>query len=104
MIRLEGRGMFLAVFDEAVFEQAETRIMPGDKILLCTDGLYETRDADGNFFGLTRIEESLMKNGHLPCHELGEQILGEATAFRGDPVPRDDVALVIAEIKGADQP
>ncbi|MHB2017502.1 MAG: PP2C family protein-serine/threonine phosphatase [Candidatus Xenobia bacterium] len=102
LTRLEGRGMFLAAFDEARFEVAEMRVEPGDKILLCTDGLFETRDPDGNFFGLARIEACLRTHGHLSSQDLGEKILSAATDFRGDPVPRDDVALVIAEIKGAD--
>jgi serine phosphatase RsbU (regulator of sigma subunit) len=98
VIELEADGLFLGSFDSTEYESREHAVAPGDKVLMFTDGLTETRNADGDFFGKPRLIELMETFGYLPARELGDKIFEAATEFRGDPAPQDDVAVLIAEI------
>lgn len=97
---LEVEGMFLATFEESNYRLLEMEVEEGDKILLFSDGLTESRAPDGTFFGRERLESLVGGYGHMKCKDLVERILEEVQNFRGDPLPRDDVALLAAEIEG----
>jgi PAS domain S-box-containing protein len=54
-------GYAIGVFDNASFIEEETRLAPGDALVLYTDGVLEARSPDGDFFwrGATRISPPL---------------------------------------------
>ena len=52
-------GMILGVFDEAVFEEAEVDLEPGDSLVFLTDGVIEVPGADGTRAGLDRVLQIL---------------------------------------------
>lgn len=50
-------GMLLGLFPDATFVDEPVRLLPGDAIVLYTDGVVEARDpATGEFFGQERLE------------------------------------------------
>lgn len=65
---------------------------PGDRLLLYTDGLVESRDGRGEFFRLEEHVEALRADS-LP--DALDRLLTSVQAFSGRP--RDDVALVLLE-------
>jgi len=52
-------GMILGVFEEAVFEESEVDLEPGDSLVFMTDGVIEARAADGKRGGLDRVLQTL---------------------------------------------
>ena len=60
------------------------RAQGGTRILLVTDGITETRDANGEFFEEDRLEAAILK-GADP-----DAILEAAEAFAGSPTAEDD--------------
>ncbi|MCW2765034.1 MAG: Stage sporulation family protein [Nocardioides sp.] len=66
---------------------------PPSRMLFYTDGLVETRNADGAFFRLEAIVPDLAR---LPLDDALEQTLVRLRAFAGNRLT-DDVALVLAE-------
>lgn len=67
----------------------------GDVVILYTDGLVEARDANGQNYGLNRLEEIVAANTCLDAVELREVILNDLFTFTGCRQQRDDVTLVI---------
>ncbi len=57
---VSGVPIGLSMFDGAP-EVGQERLEPGDRLLLHTDGVTEARDADGEFFGVDRLEDFLTR-------------------------------------------
>ncbi|MFE7351937.1 PP2C family protein-serine/threonine phosphatase [Streptomyces sp. NPDC057543] len=64
---------------------------PGATLLLTTDGLTETRAADGTFYPVT---ESLTQRVSLSPTELPRALYDDARAFAGEGDQHDDVAIL----------
>ena len=45
-------------------------MLPGDTLLLYTDGVTESLDSLGEEFGEERLMEALLRSNHLPPHEM----------------------------------
>ena len=52
-------GMILGVFEEAVFEEAEIDLEPGDSLVFMTDGVIEAPGTNGKRAGLDRVLQTL---------------------------------------------
>ncbi|MEV7687796.1 PP2C family protein-serine/threonine phosphatase [Streptomyces bungoensis] len=73
--------------------------VPGDRLLLYTDGVTETRDRGGSFYPLL---ERLRSWGPLPPRELLERLHDDLLAFSGDGLQDDTAALAACLL--ADEP
>ncbi|MEW6202058.1 MAG: SpoIIE family protein phosphatase [bacterium] len=99
IISLEAEGFGLGMFAGVNFESKTVPIQRGDKIILYTDGVVETRNTDGVMFGLDRLTQSVKTypgaNSFQLTHFLAEDI-GE---FAGT-VPRgDDLTILVIGIE-----
>ncbi len=78
----------------ADFHNAETTFLPGDRLLLYTDGVTETRDGNGVAFGIERLEAVARAHREEPLKSMHASI--EAAWLSA--VPRsaieDDVTLL----------
>ncbi|MFE6842433.1 PP2C family protein-serine/threonine phosphatase [Streptomyces sp. NPDC057686] len=84
-------GLGLAGADLAVV--ADVPLLPGDRLLVHTDGVTEARDAAGDFYPLATRIPALAKD---PA-ELVEAVWQDLVAFT-DGGPRDDVALLVLSL------
>jgi sigma-B regulation protein RsbU (phosphoserine phosphatase) len=71
------------------------RLEPGDVALIGTDGLWETTDPEGGFFGKGRIKNVLANSSGRTATEIGEIVLAAVDRFRGDQKLADDVSLAV---------
>jgi serine phosphatase RsbU (regulator of sigma subunit) len=95
IVRLtEGGPAFTRLFKESGYEEREIEIMPGDRLVLFTDGVSEATDADGELFGEERIEELVADSRDLAAHELQRTIVDAAASFSGGEL-EDDLTLVV---------
>ncbi len=70
----------------------------GEVILIGTDGIPETRDPDGSFFGTGTLRELIRANHTLRAEELVEIITQALADFRGGRAQQDDVTLVVVRM------
>ena len=71
---------------------------PGDVFVLHSDGVYETRSAAGEDYGLDRLEEVVRTHGGGSAEELRDAILTDVSTFRGTPEAADDVTIVVCRL------
>src|SRR5580693_1000203 len=74
---IEKNGFFLGMFPEAEYSSIEMQLQPGDRYVLYTDGLPESKNAAGEEFGLARCMKVLDSHARLPVAALADQLLGE---------------------------
>lgn len=92
---LTGVGYFLGMFEDGEYEEYETHLASGDKVVLFTDGVPNARDLDGACFGIERLVDLVRIHADLDARSLGQRILQALGEHQGPREPTDDVALFI---------
>jgi serine phosphatase RsbU (regulator of sigma subunit) len=99
--QLRPTGMALGILEKTHWRQKVVRFMPGDVLLLYTDGITEAQNEKGEFYGEERLHRTLRRAARHSCHELLKAILGDLQEFVGDVAQHDDIALVALCRKGS---
>ncbi len=95
---LPNTGMLMGMFEEAPFEQAgPVYLQPGDVLAVGTDGIWESRDPQGNLFGKERFYESL-RGAKGSAEDICEAVLERVRAFCGPAARQDDITLVVLKV------
>ena len=77
---------------------SETRLQPGDLLVIYSDGVSEAQSDAGEFFGEERLLEATLANRHLPVNELVEALAHTVVTFSGRE-QEDDITLVVARCR-----
>lgn len=71
------------------------QLMPGDLIVLLTDGFYEFQNEQRTHFGKQRVAEVILQHHHRTARELLNELLEATKAFGGGAPQLDDMTAVI---------
>src|SRR5271170_501122 len=74
---IEQNGLFLGMFPEAEYASMEMQLQPGDRYLLYTDGLPETKNSASEEFGTARFAKTLESHAHLGASALADELFRE---------------------------
>ncbi|WP_030854667.1 PP2C family protein-serine/threonine phosphatase [Streptomyces griseus] len=91
-------GLLLGVLDDVSYESHEDALDPGDALVLFTDGLTESREADGTFFESV-LPQRLSALRGSDAARIAESLARQARNFRASG--QDDIALLVARWNGA---
>jgi serine phosphatase RsbU (regulator of sigma subunit) len=89
----------LGVFEDAEFEEKNRELVPGQVIIMATDGIWEARNPDGNMFGKDRIYQIIRQNASASANEIQNAVLESLERFRKETKLEDDLTLVVIKIK-----
>ena len=71
-------------------------MMPGDMLVLLSDGFYEYHDVDGAEFGEERVQDIITAHHEAPMSDLMARLFGAVDAFsRGAPQDDDMTAVLV---------
>ena len=84
------------VFDKAMQDQ-KLELLPGDILLLHTDGVNEATNQHGEEFGLERLYQNLTKAAPKGAAAVIESIRDAVEQFTGNVTQSDDITLVALE-------
>jgi sigma-B regulation protein RsbU (phosphoserine phosphatase) len=90
-LTLTGPG--LGILEELDYRTGETVIAPGEVLFVYSDGVKDTQDSSGAFFGGKRLGDLVSQPAASPS-ELVERISASLASFRGDSPPYDDVTIL----------
>jgi serine phosphatase RsbU (regulator of sigma subunit) len=80
--------------DEGYVYSAEKRsIDPGDTIAIVTDGIFEARNPDGEFYGIERIYERVRQDGSKPAR-LAKVLLEDVYRHASGRSQTDDITIL----------
>jgi serine phosphatase RsbU (regulator of sigma subunit) len=79
------------------YEDRPFSLPPGSVLLLCSDGLFEALDRNGNAYGFERAREVLKAMGHRPPLEIVDALLNDCRRHLGAEEPPDDVTVVVVK-------
>lgn len=95
--RLTRTGMVLGIDPETPFTERSLELRPGDFLLLYTDGLIDAIDAQGQEFGMDRLERLVHANRHTSAEEIVTRIEEAIVDHAGDSPPFDDITLLLVK-------
>ncbi len=96
---LEGEDIPLGVVPGWQFHQhGGGTVHAGSVIVLGTDGLWETRNADNEEFGKERLRELILQHHAKDAEAIRREITLAVDAFRGQAEQEDDVTLVVVKM------
>ena len=75
--------------------------MPGDIVVLYTDGITEAMNLDSDLFGEGRLSRLVEEHGHLDSGELRERIMREVESFVGAANQHDDMTMILVKVERA---
>jgi len=82
------------------FEAVTVGLTPGSSLVLVTDGITETMDAQGRMYGIPALRELLERSQGVSSQRLVAEIAQAASDFR-QPLPQqDDVTVLALAIRG----
>ncbi|MFG2766774.1 PP2C family protein-serine/threonine phosphatase [Streptomyces rubiginosohelvolus] len=90
-------GLLLGILDDVSYESHEDSLTPGDTLVLFTDGLTESREADGTYFESVLPGRLSALRGSDAAH-VAESLARQARTFRASG--QDDIALLVARWNG----
>lgn len=96
--KLDLVGFPLGMYEEVSYDEIGFTLVAGDILIFHSDGLAESMDSSGNFFGIDRLRELVEANHAKTANEIADRLLEEVELFTGRARLADDRTLVVAKV------
>jgi phosphoserine phosphatase RsbU/P len=93
--RLERGGPIVGLFEGATYEEETLRLMPGDWLIIFSDGISEAMSATGDEYGEPRIIECIERNAALDPSHLLEALFSDVKEFTKGAAQSDDITAMV---------
>jgi len=91
-------GVPLGAFAGSAYDEVSFDLALGDVYVFCTDGVFETTDAQGRDFGAERLTEVVLQVRKQSARAIVDEVLAAVSDFRGDRPQRDDMTVVALRV------
>lgn len=95
--RLEAGGPIVGMGFGLAFEDGQSNLGLGDRLVLYTDGVTEDEDPSGEAFGIDRLEAHFASTHGTDLHQSCSSLITTLTTRRAGRPPLDDIALVAVQ-------
>jgi phosphoserine phosphatase RsbU/P len=97
--KIELTGFPLGIFEDVTYDEWGVTLEPGNILVFHSDGIAESTNGEGQFFGTTRLRELIEKHHTLTAAELADTILNEVDWFTQSAPLSDDRTLVVMKVR-----
>jgi phosphoserine phosphatase RsbU/P len=97
--KIELTGFPLGIFEEVHYDEWGVTLESGNILLFHSDGITEAANAEGQFFGTTRLMRLIEKHHELSAPEIADVVLREVDLFTNSAPLADDRTLVVLKVK-----
>jgi phosphoserine phosphatase RsbU/P len=97
--KIELTGFPLGIFEEVQYDEWGVTLEAGNILVFHSDGIAETTNSEGQFFGNTRIRKLIEQHHELTAAEIADLVLREVDWFTHSAPLSDDRTLVVLKVK-----
>jgi len=92
----DSSGIPLGILENTPYDTPRTiAFVPGDILLIGTDGIWEAQNSDKEMFGTDKVHKILARYADASADTIASQLIGELEEFRGTESQEDDVTLIV---------
>jgi len=93
---LVSEGSFpVGLVPEATFDAKSAQLLPGDTLVLFSDGVTEAMDPDEQLFGDSRLCDTLVGKENISLNDLQTEILNTVHTFTRGASQNDDITVLL---------
>ena len=96
--KLDAEGLILGIKKGVSFEEKRLQMEKGDLLFLYTDGVTESRNSEGELFGLDRLCDLISARHAEPPQAIIDAVLEDVSAFTGTSALEDDVTMIAMKV------
>jgi sigma-B regulation protein RsbU (phosphoserine phosphatase) len=97
--KVELTGFPLGIFEEVSYDEWGVTLEPGDIVVFHSDGIAETANSEGQFFGTDRIRKLIEEQHESNAADLADRVFREVDWFAQGAPPADDRTLVVLKVR-----
>jgi phosphoserine phosphatase RsbU/P len=97
--RLENGDLPIGMFPDAEFSSYTFQFELGDRMLICSDAVMEAANGDDEFFGSTRVEQTLLDQMKNPLNEAIGVLIERVQQWQGRHQFQDDFSALMMEVR-----
>ena len=94
------KGIALGIMDDFSFINEKILLVPGDAIIIYTDGVTEAMDKNDNMFSEERLENHIRALGEVSVKEITTSIVHEVKEFANGAPQSDDITILVLRYLG----
>jgi len=93
--KLDLVGFPLGLFPDATYDELTLKLNPGDMVIFYSDGISDTQNKQGEFFGWQGLLDFTTVNHELSAADFSARLLAAVDEFSGGAPPFDDRTLLV---------
>jgi phosphoserine phosphatase RsbU/P len=97
--KVELTGFPLGIFEDVNYDEWAVTLAPGDILVFHSDGIAETANSEGQFYGTERLRKIIEDQHELTASELADQVFREVEWFAQGAPLADDRTLVVLKVR-----
>src|SRR6202048_574476 len=97
--KIELTGFPLGIYEDVSYDEWSVTLEPGDILVFHSDGIAETTNSEGQFFGTQRLRKLIEDHHGLSAAELADRIFQEVDWFAQGAPLADDRTLVVLKVR-----
>ena len=95
---LTGHALPLGVTEKAAYREYQRGVLPGQIILVGTDGIWEAQNPAGEMFGKDRFKNLVRTHAQEPARDILQAVISGLDDFIHPQEKEDDVTLVVIKV------
>ncbi|HET9235095.1 MAG TPA: PP2C family protein-serine/threonine phosphatase [Candidatus Eisenbacteria bacterium] len=99
---LHAGGIPIGIFANAPYESGETRLEPGDLLVIYSDGAIEAVNKAGEEFGRERFEKLVLEHAARPVSEIRDVLFEALEHWNDDFIQEDDITILVVRREHGD--
>lgn len=93
--RLKTGGLPLGVMDNQEYREESVQLEPGDKLVIFSDGIIDSRNEEDERFGEGRLKQILLDENKNTGEQLMDHAFTASIEHNANPQPFDDMTMIV---------
>lgn len=97
VVQCEIGNVPIGLFEDSQYDEGTIQLQPGGRLYLYSDGVLEAKDPSRDFFGETRLQETLKATQPSPLQDSVDSTVKAVLDWTGNNQAQDDLSILSFE-------